>query len=196
MRKITLAVALLFVSASCWAEDEITAARVNTAKRAGWFVAGYLSGFGSHELHHAVIAKTEGVGMEWSGGVQFPGRWTAHSDDKEKIRRVAIAGFVGQVLSTEVILGIDAIPKNNAFILGWLAYNISNAVYYTAVDNLRGGYGDFESLRNNGMNTDLVKVGLLAEAAISAYRIYRNPKFIPYVQAAMDELVVGLSWRW
>lgn len=187
---LVLAVALVFSASYCWAEDEVTAARISVAKKAGGFIAGAIAGLASHELGHEVVARFEGADMHWSGT-----SWSTDTSPSA-LRNIAIAGFGAQVLSTEVILGVDAIPKDNAFVLGWLTFNILNTVQYAAMDSLQGGHGDFETLRKNGANTDLVKIGLLAHAALSAYRLYKNPKFIPYVQATKNELVLGLAWRW
>lgn len=201
MKKFFLAVtvmailALVFPATHCWAEDDVTAARISVAKKTAGFVAGLASGFLLHEAGHEIVGLVEGVHMSWSGG--FDPRWTAYTNDHEKLRRVAIAGFGAEIVSAEIILGVDAIPKDNAFVLGVLTYAILNPVIYLLRDNLQhGGYGDYETLRNNGANVDLIKVGMLAHAALSAYRLYKNPKFIPYVQVTKNEIAMGLTWRW
>ena len=192
---LVLSVAVAFAStfsASCLAlADEVSSVRISVAKKTGGFIAGVASGLVFHELGHEAMARFEGVDMRWSGTTN----WRT-SASPAAMRNIAIGGFGAQVLSTEIMLGVDAIPKDNAFILGWLAFNVLNVANYMIKDEVCGGYGDFETLRNNGMNTDFLKVGLLAHAALSAYRLYKNPKFIPYVGMARDELVLGLTWRW
>ena len=191
---LVLSVAVAFAStfsASCLAlADEVSSVRISVAKKTGGFIAGVASGLVFHELGHEAMARFEGVDMRWSGT-----NWRT-SASPAAMRNIAIGGFGAQVLSTEIMLGVDAIPKDNAFILGWLTFNVLNVANYMIKDEVCGGYGDFETLRNNGMNTDFLKVGLLAHAALSAYRLYKNPKFIPYVGMARDELVLGLTWRW
>lgn len=196
MKKLSLilllvVIALMF-SVSCCYADEVSTARIAIVKKTGGFFGGLAAGLISHELlGHETMAKLEGADMHWNGT-----KWSTNASPSA-LRNIAMAGFGAQVLSTEILLGVDAIPKDNSFVLGWLTYNILNAVYYTAADSLqKGGCGDFETLRNNGTNTDLVKIGLLAHAALSAYRIYKNPKFIPYVEFSRNELVLGLTWRW
>ncbi|MEK7471330.1 MAG: hypothetical protein AAB623_01630 [Patescibacteria group bacterium] len=193
MKKLFLTVvvvAILAFSISCRA-DEVSLVRINVVKKTAGFVAGFASGLGFHELGHEAMAKLEGAEMHWSDT-----NWSTNASPAT-LRNIAIAGFGAQILSTEVMLGTNIIPKDNSFVLGWLTFNILNTVQYVVTDNLRnGGYGDFETLRNNGGNTDLVKIGLLVHAVLSAYRLYKNPKFIPYVSATKDEFVLGLAWKW
>jgi hypothetical protein len=199
MRKVgtvLLAFAVAFSAYPCWGDgDEVTAARIDVIKKVVGFAAGWQCGLLFHEAGHAVAARLENVGMDWSD-MSDP-RWTAQTDNKSKLRVIAAAGYGAEVFSSEVILGANVIPKDNAFILGWLAFDILNPLIYTLRDSLeKGGYGDMETLRNSGVNTDIVKVALLAHAALSAYRLYENPKFIPYVSATQSKIVLGLSWRW
>lgn len=201
MRKGTagaIIIAVLISSYCCWAEepapglnlqkDEITAARIDVAKKAGGFIAGWASGYLFHEAGHAVVASFENVSMEWSLT-----RWTAYTNDSQKLRNIAFAGFGAEILSSEIILGVPAIAKDNAYVLGWLAFDILNPVIYVLRDGLQNGYGDMETLRNHGVNTDLLKIGMLAHAAIIVYRLYRNPSFVPYVGVTKSEIVLGFT---
>jgi len=196
-RTIVLVVIAVLVSVSlCWADEitkeQITEARIDVAKKVVGFGAGFVAGGAFHELSHAVVAKIEDVHMEWGG---FTPRWTAYTNDSGKLRNIAFAGFGGEILSSEIILGVPAIPKDNAFVLGWLAWDILDPILYTLQDSLqKGGYGDIETLRNNGVNTDLMKVGLIAHALVTAYRLYKDPKFVPYVTVTKKEVVLGFSF--
>ncbi len=170
--------------------EEIGAnSRLNIAKKTAGFVAGLASGIFSHEAGHEIVSRLEDVDLDWSGA-----HWTVHETDKNKVRHIALAGFGAQIISTEIILGVDQIPKDNAYVLGWLAFNVFNSFYYPLVNQLRGGYGDIETLRKNGIDTAYVEIGLIAHGLLTAYRVYNNPKFIPYVKATKEELILGISW--
>ena len=62
--------------------------------------------------------------------------------------------------------------------------------------NKRTAKGYFKFMRESGINTDVVKVVLLAYTAFSAYRVSKNPKIMPYFEIAKDELFFGLGWEW
>jgi hypothetical protein len=186
-------VVVVFWSPYCRAGDAtdaaVASARTEIVKKTGGLLAGVATGFLFHEAGHQIVAKLENVDMGWSGLLNP--RWMAYTDDREKFRRITFGGFGAQVLSTEVILGVDAIPKDNAFILGWLGFNILNTMLYVG-----GGNGDFKMLRENGVDTTYLGIGLAAYALLSAYRLYKNPAFVPYVQVAKDEFVLGVTWKW
>ena len=174
------------------AEEIGNSPRLNIAKKTTGFIAGWASGFFFHEAGHEIVARLEGVDMGWSG--VFNTRWTVFTSNKNKLRHIALAGFGAQIVSTEIILGIDQIPKDNAYVLGWLAFNVFNSFYYPLVNQLRGGYGDIETVRKTGIDTAYVEIGLIAHGLLTAYRVYNNPKFIPYVKATKEELILGISW--
>jgi len=172
--------------------DEAAIARWTLAKKSTGFVGGFLSGFAFHELGHEVVARVEGVGMSWQGA---DNRWLADTHDKGKLRNITLGGFGAQIISTEIILGVDKIPKDSAFVLGWLGFNILNSLLYVADNELRDGVGDLETLRATGVDTGFVEIGLVAHSILTAYRIYKNPKFIPYVRATRGELALGIGWK-
>lgn len=187
---LVLAVALAFSASYCWAEDEAAAARISAAKKAGGFIAGAIAGLASHELGHEAMARFEGANLRWNGA-----NWST-SASPAALRNIVLSGFGAQVLSAEIMLGVNAIPKDNSFVLGWLAFNIAGSLAYVARDEWQRGYGDIETFRNSGGNADYLKVGLVAHSLFSAYRLYKNPAVMPYAQATKNEIVLGLSWRW
>lgn len=186
---LLLAVMALLAGNSIALADEAKEARWNLAKKGTGFVGGLVSGFLFHEANHEIMARIEGADMSWSGG-----RWTARTSGGS-LRNIAWAGFGAQVVSTEVILGFDKIPKDNAYVLGWLTYNVFNFFLYPVRNELQGGYGDLETLRKTGVDTGYVEVGMIAYGLLTAYRIYHNPKFIPYVRATKGEIVMGIGWK-
>jgi len=182
----------LFSGNSVALADEAAVARWSLAKKSAGFIGGWVSGFLFHEAGHEVVARVEGVGMSWQGA---DNRWLANTYDQGKLRNIALGGFGAQIISTEIILGIEKIPKDNAFVFGWLGFNIINSLLYVLDNELRDGIGDLETLRATGVNTGFVEIGLVAHSILTAYRIYKNPKFIPYVRATRGELALGIGWR-
>ncbi len=166
--------------------------RLNIAKKTAGFVAGLASGIFFHETGHEIVARLENTDMGWSG--VFNSQWRAPSAHNTELRHIALAGFGAQIVSTEIILGMNQIPKDNAYVLGWLAFNVFNSLCYPLLNELRGGYGDIETLRKAGIDTAYVEIGLIAHGLLTAYRIYRNPQFIPYIKATKEELILGISW--
>ena len=192
---VVLIIIVVLVSTSyCWADEititkeQITEARINIAKKTVGFTAGFLAGLAFHELGHEVVGRLEGAEMHWSGT-----EWNTNASPSD-MRRIAIAGFGAQILSTEIILGVEDIPKDNAFVLGWLGYNILNGIYYVVQDQIHSdGYDDIKTLRNNGFDTTYLKIGLVLYSLVSAYRLYKNPKFAPYVGVTKNEIVLGFT---
>lgn len=184
-----VAVAMILVSNGTALADEASEARWNLAKKGIGFVAGLTSGFLFHEIGHEIVARAEGADINWSDN-----RWTARASGNS-LRNIAWAGFGAQVISTEVILGVEKIPKDNAYVLGWLAFNICNSLIYPLRNELQNGYGDLETLRRTGIDTAYVEIGLVAYGLLTAYRVYHNPKFIPYIKTTKEEIVLGVSWR-
>ncbi|MBU3901510.1 hypothetical protein KJ590_00315 [Patescibacteria group bacterium] len=170
--------------------DETSEARWNLAKKGAGFVAGFASGVLFHEAGHEIVARLENVNINWSGT-----RWTVNAANNTKLRHIALAGFGAQIISTEILLGLDQIPKDNSYVLGWLAFNVIESFYYPLRNQLRDdGYGDIKTLRKAGIDTAYVEIGLIAHGLLTAYRIYHNPKFIPYVKATKEELILGIGW--
>jgi len=194
MKKLALFVAVMAFLGSnigvAWA-DEASEARWNLAKKGAGFVAGFASGFLFHEAGHEIMARVEGADTDWSAGI----RWTVRDVSNRSLRNIAWAGFGAQVVSTEVLLGFDKIPKDNAYILGWLTFNVFESLLYPLRNELQGGYGDLETLRKTGIDTGYVEIGMIAYGLVTAYRIYKNPKFIPYVRATREEVVLGIGWK-
>jgi len=189
MKKISSLV-LLFLTSFCFASDEVTpaSARIDLAEKSTGFVGGMLAGLAFHELGHEAMAGIEGANMHWNGL-----NWRTKASH-QALRNIAISGFGAQVLSTEVLLDVKSIPKNNSFVIGWLTCNILNTLQYVAQDRLcGGGVGDFRCLRKNGMNVGYIEAGLVAHSLFSAYRLNKNSSFVSYVSLTRNEFILGFK---
>lgn len=170
-------------------------ARWKIAGKAAGFAVGFMSGFGFHELGHQAVASTHGVKMDWHWNNGNP-EWWAHADGN-KLRDVSLGGFAAQIVSTEVILNAPQIPKDNSFVVGWLAYNVINAIAYPIRHELLdGGYDDFKTLEQTGMDTEVLEAGLIAHALFTAYRMHEKTDFPVWVQTTRQEIAIGLKFEW
>lgn len=154
------------------------------------------SGYLLHEGGHAFVALIRNVPVNWNvdwGGLHGTIQ-TSSSCDK---RAIGFAGFGTHIVSTELILGIDSIPKDNAYILGWLTFNTLNSIAYSLRNELqKGGYGDLKLLKDNGVDVRYVETVLIGHALLTAYRVYYNPKFLPYIHVTRNEVLLGITWAW
>jgi len=167
-------IAVLILCNSVFAEDVENAeyvreTQLDLVKESAGFVGGFASGVLFHEFGHEFMAELEGVDLDWD---LKRGRWTAQTSGN-KLRNIAFGGFGAQIISTEILLGNDKIPKKNSYVLGWLAFNVINEIIYPLRDELQdGGYGDLKTLRKTGVNTNFVNFGLIAHGLWTAYRVY------------------------
>lgn len=200
-RFVVVVVSFLLVSTPLLAEEETeeqlesNAARWSLVKKTGGLLGGLGTGYLCHAAGHQLMASVEGVDMSWRfKGVNLS--WSANTNSKTKLRDIALGGFGAQVVSTEIMLATDKIPKDNAFVLGWLGFNIFNSVRYVLSNEWSSGHGDLATLRNTGMDVRWLEAGLVAHAVLSGYRIYKDPKFIPYIRVTRQELGVAIGWQW
>jgi len=135
--------------------------------------------------------------MMWHRSEEGQFRWRARTEGR-KLRNVALGGFTSEILSSEIILGYDGIPKDNPFVLGYMFFNIVNPIGYTlGISGSPTGNGDLKTAEKNGLNGDYVKTILVSHALLSAYRLYyKKHGFLPFIKTTDEEIVAGLSWRW
>jgi len=175
-------------------ETELTPSQTRwfLMKKTVGFGTGFFAGFVGHELGHSVVAEIEDVDITWSGS-----DWRTHTEKKSEVRNISLGGFAEQILSSEIILGCDKIPKDNAFVLGYMAWNIINPIIYTLKNETRsGGHGDLKTIDKSGLNSEYVELVIVGHALLSAYRLYKKPEFPFFIKATHQELIIGLAWRW
>jgi len=182
---------MLLLPAIVSAELSPPEARWGLAKKAGGFTAGFVSGLAFHELGHEIIARHENADIEWNST-----NWYVSNAKSSELRNISTAGFAMQVLSTEVILRSESIPKDSSYVLGWLMYNIVTQITYPLQNELSSsGYKDLDTYEKNGGNVKVLEVGLIAHAIWSFYRLKSNPDTPFFIRATRDEVRVGLGWK-
>lgn len=144
----------------------------NLTKKGAGFGAGILAGAVGHYGAHWIMMKGLNVDNEWDS----PKSYRYYTDSPQKSALIAEAGFLSQIIGTEIVLGWDKIPKDNYFVLGYLTWNIANPIIYTLarefkISNFGDGYGDLENLDNAGIKAEYVEVVIVGQAVFALGRL-------------------------
>ena len=95
------------------------------------FCAGVVAAFSIHEGGHALVGWVTGTDMDWEwGDINQPLRFTEDSESDTEGAAINLAGLIAQAIGGEVILRVDKIDKNDAFVQGMMAWNILNPILY------------------------------------------------------------------
>ena len=167
------------------AEEKIT--YTSTAK----FMAGVASAFLIHEGAHALVAGITGTHMSWElGNYNQPISFTESAESDSKGVAVYSAGLISQALTSEVILDVDKIDKNNAFVRGMMTWNIINPILY-ALDywvihssNKENGntyQGDMKGIEHysRASTANVFAAGIVAITAFQGYRFLKTQTWAP-----------------
>jgi hypothetical protein len=179
---------LIFILGPTYAngeEEEIT--YVSVLK----YYAGITSGFLIHEAGHAIVARITNTDMDWRwGDINQPFEFTDHASSDAKGAAINSAGFIFQATGGEIILRVDAINKNDAFVRGMMTWNVLNPVLY-AVDywfihetNQKDGdlyKGDLQGIERytNEAVANGFALGIVAVAVSQGYRFLRVQSWAP-----------------
>jgi len=177
-------------------ETEVSQVRWNLVKKSFGFLFGWYASLLGHELGHQFVAIREKVDMTWSNGAN---NWDAHTDDKSKKRNIALGGFASEIISSEVILNWDKIPKDNSFVVGYMFRNIINPIRYTIKNETSGYsdeyYNDLRTIDRCGLKDEYVEAIIVACALVNFYRLQGRPSFQTFLNATEGELKVGVKWE-
>ena len=155
-------------------------------------LGGVAVGFLSHEVAHYAA----GAGKTRFGDETPIPRWSCEGCGKDHTRFVSLAGFMEQIVSTEIIFRSGALPrKGPSFLHGFALFNIILPVGYIYAnevsDSISGeGMGDLKAF--NRAERRAIEVTLLAWSATSAYRWYalaerkQMPSFLLFATPLQD----------
>lgn len=165
-----------------------------TAGKVLQFGAGVGSGLLCHEAGHYVVAKAEE--LEY---VKFRGMEVTYCGEASRSEKMAFyaAGFGADIISSEILMSNNKLfPKDNCFVLGWLAWTMFEPFSYTLRHELSSdGYGDLRGLDEAGVNSELVEVGLIAHSVLTYYRLNKNPDFPIRVSIEKSACIFGLEYH-
>ena len=179
-RRVLPAIPLFFCLTApvqeCAAEDELTFLSVIK------FAAGIASGFVIHEASHALVGAATDTHLSWElGNHNQPLTFTEHAESNEKGLAVYSAGFLSQALGGEVVLQVDRIDKNDAYVRGMMAWDIINPISYTLdywlihrTNKTDGNWyqGDLQGIEHYSTKTTANLFAITA-SGIAAYQGYR-----------------------
>ena len=155
------------------------------------FTAGVVSAFMIHEGSHLLVAKATETDIDWeAGNYNQPLGFTADPDSDAKGVALYSAGLASQVIGSEIILQVDSINKNDAFVRGMMAWNIINPILYSLdywfirrsnQDNGNGFQGDIEGIEHysNETTANVFALSMLAIASFQGYRFLKTQTWAP-----------------
>ena len=162
-----------------------------TYTAAAKFLGGVASAALIHEGAHALVAGITGTHMSWSlGNYNQPISFTEGAESNSKGVAVYSAGLISQALTSEIILDVDKIDKNDAFVRGMMAWNIINPILY-ALDywfihssNKEDGntyQGDIKGIEHYSRTStaNLFAAGLVAISVFQGYRFLKTQTWAP-----------------
>ncbi len=189
--KLALLIGIIFLGTSCRSQSGKISA-VETVK----FATGITAGIASHEFGHYAVGKLQG--MDNVKLRPFKTTYTYEKYDKSKARNFLLGGFASDVIGSEVVMSNDKLfPKDNNFVLGYLAWTMIEPISYTIRHEFgwEGENGDLRGLERTGMKTEWLEVGMIAHSALTYYRLRHNPKSPLYVEASPSKVLLGAKWE-
>ncbi len=179
------AIALLIFESVCYADDGIT--YKNTAK----FLTGVIASAVVHEGAHALVAEVTDTPISWgSGHYNQPISFTENAESNSKGTALYSAGLLSHALTSEIILDVDRIDKNDAFVRGMMAWNIINPILYAldywvihSSNKIDGNYhqGDLSGIEHYSgkSSANAFAIGISAVTLFQAYRFIKTQDWCP-----------------
>lgn len=155
------------------------------------FAAGIASSMLLHEGAHAVVAVATNTHMSWeAGNYNQPIGFTEDVDSDAEGVALYSAGLLTQLGASEVILQVDKINKNDAFVRGMMAWNVLNPILYSLdywvfrISNKNGGpsyQGDLQGIEHFSSEATAqgFAIGITAIAAFQGYRFLKTQDWAP-----------------
>ena len=155
------------------------------------FSAGIVSGFLIHEGSHALVAGLTNTDLHWETGTyNQPIAFTESADTDAKGFAINSAGLISQAVGGEIILQVDKIDKNDAFVRGMMTWNILNPILYSldywifhSTNKINGnGYqGDLAGIEHysNKATADGFALSISAIAVFQGYRFIKTQSWAP-----------------
>jgi hypothetical protein len=172
-----------------WLGEVAVSTRYSLFEKSIGIMTGLGLGFSLHEGAHRLQAEIENVDVsnESLTSLKFNG------NNREE-RNIALAGFIPGIVGSEIVLGVDAIPKDNSIVIGFMLWNISHPLLYIIRHEIvyDDGYGDLKTVEDSGWDSRYVEAGLLAHSLLSAYRLYSKKEVPVFIGATYNEIVIGV----
>lgn len=155
------------------------------------FAAGIASSMLVHEGAHALVAAATNTHMSWkAGNYNQPIGFTEDASSDAKGVALYSAGLLSQLVASEIILDVDKIDKNDAYVRGMMTWNVLNPILYSLdywffrVANKNGGpsyQGDIQGIEHYSSEATAqgFAIGITAIAAFQGYRYLKTQDWAP-----------------
>ena len=155
------------------------------------FSAGIVSGFLIHEGSHALVAKLTNTDLHWeTGTLNQPITFTENANTDSKGLAISSAGLISQAAGAEIILRVDKIDKNDAFVQGMMTWDILNPILYSldywifhSTNKINGNsyQGDLAGIEHysNKATADGFALSISAIAVFQGYRFLKTQSWAP-----------------
>jgi len=155
------------------------------------FSAGIVSAFLIHEGSHALVAGLTNTDMHWeTGTLNQPIAFTENANTYSKGFAINSAGLLSQAAGSEIILQVDRIDKNDAFVRGMMTWNILNPILYSldywvfhSTNKINGNsyQGDLAGIEHysNKATADGFALAMSAIAVSQGYRFLKTQSWAP-----------------
>ncbi len=183
---VTIISLCLLNPVQAWAEDEELVA-LSCLK----FFGGMVTAYSIHEGGHYLTALATDTKLEWEiGTYNQPIGFTEKADNDTAGFLINSAGFVFQAGSAEILLQVDRINKNDAFVRGMMTWNIINPILYSLdywlfnyTNKPRGKsyQGDLQGLEfySSKTSADMLAASITALALFQCYRFIKKQSWAP-----------------
>jgi len=155
------------------------------------FSAGVVSAFLIHEGGHELAALLTNTDMHWTtGSYNQPLDFTENANTDSKGWAINSAGLIAQAAGAEIILQVDKIDKNDAFVRGMMTWNILNPILYSldywvihSTNKINGNsyQGDLGGIEHysNKATADGFALSMSAIAVFQGYRFLKTQSWAP-----------------
>ena len=155
------------------------------------YSAGIVSAFLIHEGAHALVAKVTNTDTTWEAGTASqPIAFTENANTDSKGWAINSAGLISQAAGAEIILQVDRIDKNDAFVRGMMTWNILNPILYSldywvfhSTNKINGNnyQGDLAGIErySNRATADGFALSMSAIAVFQGYRFLKTQSWAP-----------------
>ncbi len=156
-----------------------------------------------HEGAHALVAAATDTNLTWKvGNYNQPLAFTENATSNSKGVAVYSAGLIAQLICSEIILDVDSIDKNDAYVRGMMTWNILNPILYVLdywvfrISNQQNGntyQGDLMGVEHYSSEgtAQAFAIGITAIAAFQGYRYLKTQDWAPdWLKAVPDEVNV------
>jgi hypothetical protein len=155
------------------------------------YTAGIATSALVHEGSHALVAGLTGTHLTWEAGTyNQPIGFTDHANSNAKGVAIYSAGLISQAIGGEIILDVDKIDKNDAFVRGMMTWDILNPILYSLdywffhVSNKKNGnsyQGDITGIErySNPAMANGFALSMTAIASFQGYRFIKTQTWAP-----------------